>query len=106
MSAFTPGPWVIVSDREPGNIYYGVRLGGPDDLNARDVWVSARGDFGEQIGQSLANAALIAAAPRLYDSLDLLLQEARRVNWASKFNGDVGVLEFAETSLRMARGEE
>jgi hypothetical protein len=120
---FTPGPWSFVESDDP---YPCVRIVGVssapvlsddgftqlvsgeydcDEEPYGDIEIAELDMTDEPIDERAANVNLICAAPLLYEALDLLLQESKRVNWASKFNFDVGLLEIAQTALLKARGE-
>lgn len=125
MSGFTPGPWKIIEkDDEPypmvtiagfssapvlTSLGLDQYINGADDCELEpcgEIEIATIDMDDEPFDERVLNACLICSAPDLYSALEMLLDEARRVNWASKFNGDVGILEVAETALRRARGEE
>ena len=120
---FTAGTWQILESDDPYPCVYIKGFSGVpvlSDKGAKEFFEGSDDPELEQYGdieiamldmtdepadERAANAYLICAAPDLYDALDLMLQESRRVNWASHFNGDVSILECAELALAKARGE-
>lgn len=71
MSAFTPGPWRYEADEHGQHHIYGGVFPGAQraSVEIADVWFIDC-DEGEQL--RAANAALIAAAPDLYDALQVI----------------------------------
>ena len=102
---FAPGPWRLhlVDDTtiiDIGNRFIASACGSGDDLggadyNNPDEWPTLE-----------ANAALIAAAPALYEALE---SAREAIHWAivdgRSLAGDQARLDAADAALRLARGE-
>lgn len=85
---FTPGPWVIFTDRGiAAAVLPAMRVG---EICEIDKWVA-------EDGVADANANLIAAAPELYATLEAVLRQ-----WPLAFGHE---LQAAHAALAKARGE-
>lgn len=102
---FTPGPWVVSTERrvEIGCDWHWI---GPEDWHTRTA--RCVGYFGEEEEQE-ANANLIAAAPDLYEALDALFKDYKQLadsgdagNWSLE---ELEVGKKALAALAKARGE-
>lgn len=107
MSEYTPGPWALWTSnswRRFGSDTHGIvlqpvvsRADGQPDLLVRD-----------------ADARLIAAAPELYEALELAVRELHENNGEAVCDHDAGIcwcsywsaIRAAESALAKARGEQ
>lgn len=100
----TKGPWVIGS---PG---YGTDnstrdIGSPGrDANVATVW----GCHGQSVAEAAANAALISAAPDMYEDLREIIFFLENFDPSNREYETVKKvrLQFAKTTLSKARGEK
>lgn len=69
---FTPGPWLVFDDAGFGDGYVGVsmgsHIGSPNSYETGHLWF-CEVEFLDADAETIANAALIAAAPDLYKAL-------------------------------------
>lgn len=91
MSAFTPGPWVIL--REPGGMWI-----------TRADKSFAIASIPPMAENADADARLIAAAPALLEALEALLTEAEDLVFATG-GGSSDVMRDARAAIKAARGE-
>jgi hypothetical protein len=100
---FTPGPWCIGASNDYDRRRSGLVLvvSSPDWCVA-DVWK----DVDELRERADANAALIAAAPALYDTLTHLIAAARKVSPSDPAAAEIiEMCARAEHEQAKARGE-
>ena len=90
---FTPGPWVVS------------KLIGVDDLGIVNVYGSAVARIGNLDIANPANAALIAAAPELYEALEWAINEIRNKNSYVTARQRLVLFDQASAALDKARGE-
>jgi len=92
---FTPGPWRFNSRGENiGEILLANTLGSPLVIQA------CRGYIDEEFK---ANAALIASAPEMYKTLELILNDCQDIT--SRGDQRTGIVLLIKSVLASARGE-
>ena len=99
---FTPGPWVAGVSAVIGAARFSVV---PEFNNGRVV--SICGDCGaEDEEESIANANLIAAAPDMYEALEMAILEYGKPGGPWNVPSKPGSwIDKAKTALKKARGE-
>lgn len=97
----TPGPWTVYPDVDGNFFYVAQQDGAPYTPDYSDVCgLSCQTWSGERFNVQQANAHLIAAAPELYEALELLLG-------AVMCGGStVGDIDRARAALAKALGEQ
>lgn len=117
MSAgFTPGPWMAKGDytiADATTIIANPDGDLPDGPFTYDFICTCEDEYGERNEKAQANARLIAAAPELYEALQLLLETEdfgnEREHWESEHklgNGHAWRVLKAMDALAKARGEQ
>ncbi len=112
---FTPGPWEVVDRTDLGERFW-IEVEHPEVGNVSLAAVRGGCDEADEIGDDLANAHLIAAAPDLYAELDGLAKEIwgawtaaeadiRSALGNTNYNVVKRRLEQAQIALAKARGE-
>lgn len=106
--AFTPGPWCLGNGGEPHGAEFEVRAGEDAVLYITGVqWASLEYEEGylPPFAQAEANAHLIAAAPELYEALELLSVFADATIKRLKLRDTNGLIEACSSALAKARGD-
>ena len=93
---FTPGPWTAINEPyEDGKPYWNIRAG-------RGFYCDDSADNGFHVQGifSNANATLIAAAPEMYDNLEMILDMMEAM-------GQTNSIQYRQSreTLKKARGE-
>lgn len=89
---FTKGPW----ESQLTRVYGGNKL-----LFSQDWW-----DSPDELNQAKANAALAAAAPKMYVMLEQLVEAVKTFNAISLIKINDKLIEDAVNIIKKARGKE